>query len=181
MLSILCFILLFTKYFSQVGFGSFIFFFLIKKISILGRAGDPSSTHWRMKEKKNIRELKCCHLVFEIVNSNWKILTLSQTHKHMLQYLAVCFRGCVAFAYLFNRSIHKITVIFKNNFSFVFFTVLRIICCTLSYKYRPLTFWKKQAYILLNYIWKKYILKVEFHFSLWYQGYSLLLLNSLLL
>lgn len=92
--------------------------FFTKRISIPGRDRDPSSTYWRMKEKRTKRELKCCHLVFEIVNSNWKILTLSQTHKHMLQCLAVCFGGCVVFANLFNRSIHKIIVTFKNYFSF---------------------------------------------------------------
>lgn len=94
------------------------FFFLTKSISI---ARDPSSSYWRMKEKRNIRELKCCHLVFETVNSNWKILTLSQTHKHMLQYLAVCFRGCVAFTNFFIEVFIKLLGFLKNIFLLFYF------------------------------------------------------------
>lgn len=38
--------------------------------------------------------------------NRWKILTVSQTHKHTLQYLAVCFGGYVAFINFFNRFVH---------------------------------------------------------------------------
>lgn len=66
--------------------------------------------------------LRCCHLTFERVNSSQKKLTLSQTQKHTLEYLAVCFGGCVALINLFNRNIHKIIVILKKLFYLHFVT-----------------------------------------------------------
>lgn len=41
--------------------------------TIPGRDSNPSSACSRIGKKRNIRGLKCCHLIFERVNSSWKI------------------------------------------------------------------------------------------------------------